>query len=75
MSSNGNLSDRGSGSPFQSGPTAKLKAIEINNFKSFKGTRYLPVKGKFISVVGPNGSGKNLTGDNCLGGVVTASVV
>ncbi|KAI5726560.1 hypothetical protein M8J76_004746 [Diaphorina citri] len=59
MSSNGNLSDRGSGSPFQSGPTAKLKAIEINNFKSFKGTRYLPVKGKFISVVGPNGSGKS----------------
>lgn len=46
--------------PFDGSPSAKLTTIEIENFKSFKGKRHLSVRGKLISIIGENGSGKLL---------------
>ncbi|KAL1450806.1 hypothetical protein WDU94_003126 [Cyamophila willieti] len=54
--------------PFKSSPSAMLKAIEVNNFKSFKGQRYIPIRGKFVCIVGPNGAGKsNMMDAICFG--------
>tara|TARA_B100001564_G_scaffold155401_1_gene130496 strand:+ start:13 stop:3924 length:3912 start_codon:yes stop_codon:yes gene_type:complete len=40
-----------------------LKAIEISNFKSFKGQVTIPLDRGFTAITGPNGSGKSNCGD------------
>ena len=40
-----------------------LKAIEISNFKSFKGEVMIPLDRGFTAITGPNGSGKSNCGD------------
>ena len=40
-----------------------LKAIEISNFKSFKGEVTIPLDRGFTAITGPNGSGKSNCGD------------
>ena len=36
-----------------------LKAIELENFKSFKGEMVIPFELGFTAITGPNGSGKS----------------
>ncbi|MEC8927411.1 MAG: AAA family ATPase, partial [Candidatus Thermoplasmatota archaeon] len=40
-----------------------LKAIELENFKSFKGEMVIPFELGFTAITGPNGSGKSNCGD------------
>ena len=40
-----------------------LKAIELENFKSFKGEVVIPYQEGFTAITGPNGSGKSNCGD------------
>ena len=40
-----------------------LKAIEMENFKSFKGEVVIPYQEGFTAITGPNGSGKSNCGD------------
>jgi chromosome segregation protein len=40
-----------------------LKAIELENFKSFKGEVVIPYEEGFTAITGPNGSGKSNCGD------------
>jgi chromosome segregation protein len=40
-----------------------LKALEMENFKSFKGEVTIPLDRGFTSITGPNGSGKSNCGD------------
>ena len=40
-----------------------LKAIEVENFKSFKGEAVIPFEVGFTAITGPNGSGKSNCGD------------
>lgn len=40
-----------------------LKAIELENFKSFKGDVIIPYEEGFTAITGPNGSGKSNCGD------------
>ncbi|MBT7938399.1 MAG: AAA family ATPase, partial [Euryarchaeota archaeon] len=40
-----------------------LKALEMENFKSFKGEITIPLDRGFTSITGPNGSGKSNCGD------------
>jgi len=40
-----------------------LKAIELENFKSFKGEAVIPYELGFTAITGPNGSGKSNCGD------------
>jgi len=40
-----------------------LKAIELENFKSFKGEVVIPYQTGFTAITGPNGSGKSNCGD------------
>ncbi len=40
-----------------------LKAIELENFKSFKGEVTIPYQEGFTAITGPNGSGKSNCGD------------
>ena len=40
-----------------------LKAIELENFKSFKGEMVIPFELGFTAITGPNGSGKSNSGD------------
>ena len=40
-----------------------LKAIELENFKSFKGEVVIPYELGFTAITGPNGSGKSNCGD------------
>ena len=43
-----------------------LKAIELENFKSFKGEVTIPFEEGFSAITGPNGSGKSNCGDAVL---------
>ena len=36
-----------------------LKALEVENFKSFKGEAIIPFDRGFTAITGPNGSGKS----------------
>ena len=40
-----------------------LKALEVSNFKSFKGELTIPMDRGFTAITGPNGSGKSNCGD------------
>ena len=40
-----------------------LKALEVSNFKSFKGEATIPLDRGFTAITGPNGSGKSNCGD------------
>ncbi|MDP6869196.1 MAG: chromosome segregation protein SMC [Candidatus Poseidoniaceae archaeon] len=40
-----------------------LKALEVENFKSFKGEAVIPFDRGFTAITGPNGSGKSNCGD------------
>ena len=40
-----------------------LQALEISNFKSFKGEITIPLDRGFTAITGPNGSGKSNCGD------------
>ena len=40
-----------------------LKALEVSNFKSFKGEVTIPLERGFTAITGPNGSGKSNCGD------------
>ena len=40
-----------------------LKALEVENFKSFKGEAIIPFDRGFTAITGPNGSGKSNCGD------------
>lgn len=40
--------------------SARLKHIEVENFKSYKGRRIIGPLKPFNAVIGPNGSGKPL---------------
>ncbi|HIL65206.1 MAG TPA: chromosome segregation protein SMC [Candidatus Poseidoniales archaeon] len=40
-----------------------LKALEVENFKSFKGEATIPLDRGFTAITGPNGSGKSNCGD------------
>ena len=40
-----------------------LQALEISNFKSFKGEITVPLDRGFTAITGPNGSGKSNCGD------------
>uniref|UniRef100_A0A8D9B645 Structural maintenance of chromosomes protein 1A n=1 Tax=Cacopsylla melanoneura TaxID=428564 RepID=A0A8D9B645_9HEMI len=63
-----NLDQNLSPTPLKPSPSAVLKAFEVVNFKSFKGQRYVPIQGKFVCIVGPNGVGKsNLMDAICFG--------
>ena len=39
---------------------SNLKYIEVENFKSYKGSQKIGPLKPFTAVIGPNGSGKNL---------------
>lgn len=40
--------------------SAKLKHIEVENFKSYRGRKIIGPLKPFNAVIGPNGSGNNL---------------
>lgn len=40
-----------------------LKALEVSNFKSFRGDVIIPLERGFTAITGPNGSGKSNCGD------------
>ena len=40
-----------------------LKALEVSNFKSFRGDVTIPLERGFTAITGPNGSGKSNCGD------------
>ena len=40
-----------------------LKALELENFKSFRGEVEIPLARGFTAITGPNGSGKSNCGD------------
>ena len=40
-----------------------LKALEMENFKSFRGDVVIPLDRGFSAITGPNGSGKSNCGD------------
>ena len=40
-----------------------LKALEVSNFKSFRGEVTIPLERGFTAITGPNGSGKSNCGD------------
>ena len=40
-----------------------LKALELENFKSFRGEVEIPLDRGFTAITGPNGSGKSNCGD------------
>jgi chromosome segregation protein len=41
------------------GCSLRLKAIELENFKTFAGKKRIPFIGNFVGITGPNGSGKS----------------